>query len=77
LLRSMVLAIRRISTLWSEAMHLHPGVGRSCGTTGAGYRRCLDILVPGEYVHHVLAAKSVAGFVAPVLVDVAIRSARP
>ena len=44
---------------------------------GAGYQRNLDIQVPGEYDHHVLVAESVAGFVIPVLVDVATRSARP
>ena len=73
----MVLAIRRTLILWSKAMHLHPGARRSCGTAGDGYQRSLDIPVPGEYVHHVLATESMAGFVAPALVDVAIRSARP
>ena len=73
----MVLAIRQTSTLWSEAMHLRPRVRRSCETTGAGYQRSLDILIPGECDHHVLVAESVAGFVIPVLVDVATRSARP
>ena len=77
LLRSMVPAIRQTLTLWSEAMHLRPRVRRSCETAGAGYQRSLDIPVPGECDHHVLAAKSVAGFVAPALVNVAARSARP
>ena len=77
MLRSMVPATRQTLTLWSEAMHLRPRVRRSCETTGVGYQRSLDIPVPGEYVHHVLATESMAGFVAPALVDVAIRSARP
>ena len=58
-------------------MHLHPGARRSCETAGAGYQRNLDIQVLGEYDHHVLAAKSMAGFAAPALVDVAARFARP
>ena len=77
MLRSMVPAIKRTSTLWSEAMHLHPGARRSGGTAGAGYQRNLDIQVPGEYDHHVLVVECVAGFTAPALVDVAARFARP
>ena len=77
MLRSMVLVIKRTLTLWSEAMHLRPRVRRSCETTGAGYQRSLDIPVPGECDHHILTAESVAGFVAPALVDIAARSARP
>ena len=73
----MVLAIRRTLILWSEAMHLHPRVRRSCGTAGDGYQRSLDIPVPREYVHHVLAVESVVSFAAPALVDVAARFARP
>ena len=73
----MVPAIKRTSTLWSEAMHLHPGAHRSCETAGARYQRNLDIQVPGEYDHHVLVAESVAGFAVPALVDVAARFARP
>ena len=73
----MVLAIRQTSTLWSEAMHLRPGVRRSCGIAEAWYQRNLDIQVLGEYDHHVLAAKSMAGFAAPALVDVAAQFAKP
>ena len=58
-------------------MHLHLGARRSCETAGAGYQRSLDIQVPGEYDHHVLAAESVTNFAAPALVDVAARFARP
>jgi len=58
-------------------MHLRPGVRRSCGTAEAGYQTNLDIQLPGEYDHHVLAAKSVAGFVVLALVDVATRFAGP
>ena len=77
MLWSMVPAIKRTSTLWSEAMHLRPKVRRSCGTAGAGYQRSLDIQVQGGYDHHVLATESVAGFAAPALVDIATRFARP
>ena len=73
----MVLVLKRTLTLWSEAMHLHPGARRSGGTAGAGYQRNLDIQVPGEYEHHVLVAENVASFAAPTLVDVAARFARP
>ena len=73
----MVLAIKRTLILWSETMHLHPGACQSCGTAGVGYQRNLDIQLPGEYDHHVLAAESVTDFAAPALVDVAARFARP
>ena len=43
----------------------------------AGYQRNPDIQMPGEYDHHVLVAESVAGFVAPALVDIAARFAKP
>ena len=58
-------------------MHLHLGAHRSCETAGAGYQRSLDIQVPGEYDHHVLAAESVADFAAPTLVGITARFARP
>jgi len=77
LLRSMVLAVKQTLILWSEAMHLHPGVHQSCGTVGARYQRNLDIQVQGEYDHHVLAAEGVVGFAAPALVDVAVQFAGP
>ena len=73
----MVLTVKQTWTLWSEAMHLRPGVRRSCGTAEAGYQRNLDIQLPREYDRHVLATESVAGFAAPALVDVAARFARP
>jgi len=55
----------------------HLGAHRSDGTAGAGYQRNPDIQMPEEHDHHVLVAKSVAGFAAPALVDVATRFARP
>jgi len=58
-------------------MHLHPRVCQSDGTAGAGYQRNPDIQMPGEYDHHVLVAESVASFVAPALVDIAARFAKP
>ena len=58
-------------------MHQYPGARRPYETAGAEYQRNLDIQVQGEYDHHVLATESVAGFVAPTLVDVAARFARP
>ena len=58
-------------------MHLHLGARQSCETAGAGYQRSLDIQVPGEYDHHVLAAESLADFAAPTLVGITARFARP
>ena len=77
MLQSMVPVIKRTSTQWSEAMPLRPGIRRSDGTTGARYQRNPDIQMLGEYDHHVLVAESVAGFVAPALVDIAARFAKP
>ena len=70
-------AVEQISTQWSEAKHLRPGVPQFDGTAGDGYQRSLDIPVPREYVHHVLATESMADFVAPVLVVVSARFAGP
>ena len=77
MLRSMVLLIKRTLTLWSEAMHLRPKVHRSGETTGDGYQRIPGIQLPGEYNHHVLVDESVAGFVAPALVDVSAQFVGP
>ena len=62
----MELAIEQISTQWSEAKHLRPGVPPSDGTMGAGYQRIPGIQLLGEYDPHVLAAENVADFVAPI-----------
>ena len=70
----MVPAIKRTLTLWSEAMHLHPGAHQSGETAEDGYQRSLDIPVPGEYV---LVAESGVGFAAPALVDVGAKFVRP
>ena len=51
-------------------MHLHLGARRSYETAGAGYQRTPSIQLPVEHDLHVLAAESVADFVAPALVDV-------
>ena len=51
-------------------MHLRPGARPSCGTVGAGYQRTPGIQLPVGHDLHVLAAESVADFVAPALVDV-------
>ena len=45
--------------------------------SGGWYQRNPDIQMLGEYDHHVLVAESVAGFVAPALVDIAARFAKP
>jgi len=58
-------------------MHLRPGVRRSGGTVGDGFQRNLDIPVPGECDHHVLATESVAGFVALAPVGRIAQSAGP
>ena len=58
-------------------MHQHPGSHRSCEIAGVGHQRNLNIQVPGEYDHHVLAAESVAGFVVLALVDVTTQFAGP
>ena len=73
----MVLVIKRTSTLWSEAMHLRPGVRRSCGTAGAGYQRNPDTQVPEEPDHHVLIVENVAGFAGLVLIDIVAQFTRP
>ena len=73
----MVLAVRRTLIQWFEAMHLHPGVHSSNGTMGAGYQRIPGIQLLGEYDLHVLAAESVADFVAPVLVVILAQFAGP
>ena len=77
MLRSMVLAIKQTSTLWSEAMRLHLRARRSGETAVAGYQRNPDIQMPGEYDHHILVAEGVASFAALAQVDVAARFARP
>ena len=77
MLRSMVLAIRRTLILWSEAMHLHPGVHPSCGTAGVGYQRNPSIQVPKEHDHLVLAAESMAGSAVPALVGVSAQFVGP
>jgi len=58
-------------------MHQHPGSHRSCEIAGVGHQRNLNIQVPGEYDHHVLAAESMAGFAVPAVVVVAAQFARP
>ena len=73
----MELAVEKISTQWSEAMHLRPGTHPSDGTMGAGYQRISGSPLLGEHDLHVLAAESVANFVAPVLVVVSVRFAGP
>ena len=77
MLWSMVLVIRPTLIQWSEAMHLRPGAHLSCETMGAGYQRIHGIQLLGEYDLHVLAAESVADFVAPVLVVVSAQFAKP
>jgi hypothetical protein len=73
----MVLAVEQILTLKSEAMHLRPGAHPSDGTMGAGYQRIPGIQLLGEYNHHVLVVESVAGFVAPALVDISTQFIGP
>ena len=73
----MVLAIKLTSTLWSEAMHLHPGARQFGETAEDGYQRSLDIPVPGEYNLHILATESGVGFAAPVLVGVSAQLVEP
>ena len=73
----MVPAIKRISTLWSEAKHLHLRARQSGGIAGSGYQRNPDTQMPEEYDHHVLAVENVAGFASLVLIDVAARFAKP
>ena len=58
-------------------MHLRPGARQSRGTVGDEYQRIPGIQLFGEYNPHVLAADSVADFVAPVLVVVSARFAKP
>ena len=77
MLRSMVLAIKRTSTLWSEAMHLHLGARQSGEKAGAGYQRNPNTQVPEEPDHHILTIENVAGFAGLVLIDVAARFAKP
>ena len=77
MLWSMELAAERISTQWSEAMRLRPGAHPSCGIVGAGYQRSPGIQLLGESDPHVLAVESVAGFVAPALVDVSAQFVGP
>ena len=66
----MVLAVKKILTQWSEAKHLRPGAHPSGGTVGAEYQRIPGIQLLGEYDLHILAAESVADFIAPTLVGV-------
>jgi len=58
-------------------MHLHLGARPSDGTVGAGYQRTPGIQLPVEHDLHVIAAKSVADFVAPALVDVSAQFVGP
>jgi len=44
---------------------------------GAGYQRSLDIQMPGECDHHILAAENGAGFAIPALVDVGAPFVKP
>ena len=73
----MVLVVKKTWTLWSEAMHLRPGVDPSCGTAGIGYQRNPGIQVPKEHDHLILAAESVAGSAVPALVGVSAQFAGP
>ena len=73
----MELAVEQILTQWSEAKHLHLGAYPSCGTVGAEYQRIPSIQLLREHDLHVLAAESVANFVAPVLVVVLGQFAGP
>ena len=77
MLRSMVLVIKRTSTLLSEAMRLHLGARQSGGIAGAGYQRNVDTQMPEEHDHHVLVAKGVAGFAGLVLIDIVAQFTRP
>ena len=77
MLRNMVPAIKQTSTLWSEAMHLHPGAHQSDGTAGVGYQRNPNTRMLEEYDHHVLVVENVASFAGPAPVDVAVRFAKP
>ena len=77
MLWNMVPAIKRISTLWSEAKHLHLRARQSGGIAGSGYQRNPDTQMPEEHDHHVRIAECVAGFAAPALVDVVTRFAGP
>ena len=58
-------------------MHLRPGAHPSDGTMGVGYQRIPGIQLLGEYDPHVLAAESVADFVAPILIVVSAPFAGP
>ena len=58
-------------------MHLRPGARQFDGTAGDGYQRILGIQLLGEYNPHILAAESVADFVALVLIVISARSAGP
>ena len=73
----MELAVEQISTQWSEAKHLRAEVHPSDGTVGDGYQRIPGIQLLGEYNPHVLAAESVADFVALVLIVISARSVGP
>ena len=73
----MVPAIKRISTLWSEAKHLHLRARQSGGIAGSGYQGNPDTQMPEEYDHHVLVVENVARFAGPAPVDVAVRFAKP
>ena len=77
MLRSMVPAIKRTSTLWSEAMRLHLRACRSGETAVAGYLRNPDTQVPEEPDHHVLIVEDVAGFAGLVLNGITARFVRP
>ena len=58
-------------------MPLRPGVHQFDGTAGDGYQRIPSIQLLGEYNPHVLAAESMADFVALVLIVVSARSTGP
>ena len=73
----MELAVEQISTQWSEAKHLRLGAHPSCGTVGAEYQRIPGIQLLVGYDLHGLAVESVADFVAPVLVVLSVRFAKP
>jgi hypothetical protein len=70
-------AVRKISTQWSEAKHLRPGVHPSDEIVEAGYQRIPGIQLLGENDLHGLAAESVADFIAPVPVVVSAWFAGP
>jgi len=73
----MVPVVKRILTLWSEAMHLHLRARQSCGIAGAGYQRNPDTQMPEEHDHHVLVVENVAGFAGLALVDIKAQFVRP